>query len=159
MFLSTHESGVDAKKRVSVPASFRKALAGQESGGEEAVFVWPAIDKPCLEGGGYELVRQFQRAIERLKPLDPRREALSHAILGRVRPCRFDDGGRIVLDGELFAHAGIGEKVRFVGLGDRFQIWDPEAHQRRFEELQRLALDSADLLDPFEQRREEVGFR
>jgi MraZ protein len=144
MFLSSHESGVDAKKRVSVPASFRKGLSGEDS-----IFLWPSIDKPCLEGGGVALVGQFQRAIARLKPLDPRREALSYAIFGRGRHARFDDGGRIGLELDLLAHASIVDKVRFIGLGDRFQIWAPDVHQPRSDSLLRLALDSGDLLDPF----------
>jgi MraZ protein len=154
MFLSSHESGVDAKKRVSVPASFRKALSGEDS-----VFLWPSIDKPCLEGGGGALVGQFQRAISRLKPLDPRREALSFAIFGRGRHARFDEGGRIVLEADLTSHAGIADKVRFVGLGDRFQIWAPEVHQPRSDSLLRLALDSGDLLDPFIEDAEPVVTR
>jgi MraZ protein len=145
MFLSSYESGVDAKKRVSIPASFRKALSGEES-----VFLWPAVDKSCLEGGGEALVRKFQRAISRLRPMDPRREALATNIFGAGRHCKFDDGGRIVLEGDLLGHAGIGDKVRFVGLGDRFQIWAPDAHQSRAAQLRQLALENLDLLEPFD---------
>ena len=122
MFLSSYESGVDAKKRVSIPAPFRKVLSG-----EERVFLWPAVDKSCLEGGGEALVRKFQRAISRLRPMDPRREALATNIFGAGRHCKLDEGGRIVLEGDLLGHAGIRDKVRFVGLGDRFQIWEREA--------------------------------
>jgi DNA-binding transcriptional regulator/RsmH inhibitor MraZ len=55
-----------------------------------------------------------------------------------------------VLDGDLLVHAGVAEKVRFVGLGDRFQIWAPDLHQPRTVDLLKLALESGDLLDPFE---------
>lgn len=142
MFLSSHESTVDVKKRVSIPAPFRKSL-----GGEDSVFLWPSLDKPCLEGGGIALVRRFQRSISRLKPLDPRRHALETAIFGQGRFAKFDEGGRIVLEGELLSHAGIEDKARFVGLGDRFQIWAPATHQPRLAEMRKLALESADLLE------------
>ena len=146
MFLSSHESAVDAKRRVSVPAAFRKAL-----GPEESVFIWPSMDKTCLEGGGATLVAKFQRAIARLKPLDPRREALSYAIFGRGRHCRLDDGGRIVLDEDLLDYAGLTERARFVGLGDTFQIWAPDKHAPRAEQLLQLAMESGDLLDAFDE--------
>lgn len=149
MFLSSHESSVDAKKRVSIPASFRRALVGEDS-----VFVWPSLDKNCLEGGGDRLVARFQNAIMRLKPMDQRREALSYAIFGRGRSYKFDDGGRIVMDAELLDFAGIADKALFVGLGDRFQIWAPQDHQPRLSELQNLARDSMDLLDPFDDEPE-----
>lgn len=149
MFLSSFESIVDVKKRVSIPAPYRKSLNGDDS-----VFLWPSLDKPCLEGGGMALVRKFQRAISRLKPLDPRREALAASIFGLGRYARFDEGGRIVLEAELIAHAGITESVRFVGLGDRFQIWAPARHEPRLADLRRVALESADLLDAFEDEPE-----
>lgn len=149
MFLSSHESSVDAKKRVSIPASFRKALAGEDS-----VFVWPSLDKPCLEGGGDRLVARFQNAIMRLKPMDQRREALSYAIFGRGRSYRFDDGGRIVMETDLLEFAGISDRALFVGLGDRFQIWAPRDHEPRVNQLSTLARDSMDLLDPFDEEPE-----
>jgi MraZ protein len=152
MFLSSYESGVDAKKRVSIPAPFRKALSGEES-----VFLWPAVDKSCLEGGGEALVRKFQRAISRLRPMDPRREALATNIFGAGRHCKFDEGGRIVLEGDLLGHAGIRDKVRFVGLGDRFQIWTPEAHLSRAGQLRQLALENLDLLEPFDDDAEAMS--
>lgn len=142
MFLSSYESSVDVKKRVSIPAPFRKSLGGQDS-----VFLWPSLDKPCLEGGGMALVRRFQRAISRLKPLDPRRNALETSIFGQGRFAKFDEGGRIVLEADQLSYAGIGDKARFVGLGDRFQIWAPATHEPRLAELRKLALESADLLD------------
>jgi MraZ protein len=143
MFLSSFESSVDVKKRVSIPAPFRKAL-----GGEDSVFLWPSLDKPCLEGGGMALVRRFQRAISRLKPLDPRREALATSIFGQGRYAKFDEGGRIVLEADLLLHARMDDKARFVGLGDRFQIWAPAGHDPVLVEMRKLALGSADLLEP-----------
>jgi hypothetical protein len=44
--------------------------------------------------------------------------------------------------------------VRFVGHGDRFQIWAPATHQPRLDGLRKLALESSDLLDAFEDEPE-----
>ena len=59
-----------------------------------------------------------------------------------------DEGGRIVLETDMLAHAGIEDKVRFVGLGDRFQIWAPAAHQALLPDIRKLALSNANLLKP-----------
>lgn len=144
MFLSQIDSGIDAKKRVSVPASFRRALEG-----DDRIFIWPSQDEPCLEGGGRALVEKYQRAMLRLRPRDKKRRAISYAIFGQGRYARFDEGGRIVLDADLLAHAGITDKVRFVGFGDSFQIWSPERHDPVARELLALAKDAGDLLEPF----------
>ena len=143
MFLSFHESSVDAKKRVSVPASFRKSLAGEDS-----VFLWPSVNKTCLEGGGQRLVRKLRRAIFRMS--GEQREAFQDRILGRGRFCRLDENGRIVLDPDLIEHAGLNGTVRFVGVGDRFQMWNPANHQSRADRLAQVAQQHAAELDSLE---------
>ena len=80
MFLSNFESGVDAKKRVSIPAPFRKVL-----GGADSVFLWPSLDKPCIEGAGEGLMQQFEDSMADLDLMDPRRIALANYIMGEAR--------------------------------------------------------------------------
>ncbi len=141
MFLSSFESGVDAKKRVSIPAPFRKAL-----GGVDSVFLWPSLDKPCIEGAGQKLMDAFGDSMADLDLMDPRRFALATYIMGEARQPKFDEGGRIVLDAELISTAGIGEKARFVGLGDRFQIWEPAAFDAVKTKMRDLARENLGLL-------------
>jgi MraZ protein len=141
MFLSSFESSVDVKKRVSIPASFRKSL-----GGEESVYLWPSLDKACVEGAGQRLMDGFDDSMADLDLMDPRRYALANYIMGEARQAKFDEGGRIVLDAELLAKAGISDKAKFVGLGDRFQIWEPAAYEAMREEMRALAKESLGLL-------------
>jgi transcriptional regulator MraZ len=37
-----------------------------------------------------------------------------------------DENGRVVLPAEFIAHAGLKERITFVGMGRKFQIWDSE---------------------------------
>lgn len=141
MFLSSFESGVDAKKRVSIPALFRKVL-----GGADSVYLWPSLDRPCIEGAGQMLMDGFEDSMADLDLMDPRRLALSAYIMGEVRQAKLDEGGRIVLDAELLATAGVTDKAKFVGLGDRFQIWEPAAYEAEKAEMRALAKDSLGLL-------------
>ncbi len=141
MFLSSFESSVDAKKRVSIPAPFRKSL-----GGEDSVYLWPSLDKACIEGAGQRLMEGFEDSMADLDLMDPRRYALANYIMGEARQAKFDEGGRIVLDAELLAKAGITDKAKFVGLGDRFQIWEPAAYEAMREEMRALAKESLGLL-------------
>ncbi len=141
MFLSNFESGVDAKKRVSIPAPFRRVL-----GGADSVYLWPSLDNPCIEGAGEGLMQQFEDSMADLDLMDPRRIALANYIMGEARQGKLDEGGRIVLDAELLATAGITEKVKFVGLGDRFQIWEPAAYEAEKAKMRALAKESLGLL-------------
>lgn len=152
MFLSSFESSVDFKKRVSIPAPFRKALEG-----EDTVYLWPSLDKACIEGAGQRLMEGFEDSMSELDLMDPRRYALATYIMGEARPARFDDGGRVVLDAELLLKAGIADKARFVGLGDRFQIWDPATFETMREAMRELARDSLGLLKARPRRSGQAG--
>ena len=101
MFLSSFESSVDVKKRVSIPAPFRKSLGGRDS-----VYLWESLDKPCIEGCGQALVDHFEASISDLDLMDKRRFALATTILGDLVHARLDDGGRITMDSALMSFAG-----------------------------------------------------
>ena len=49
-------------------------------------------------------------------------------FLGRSIPVQVDDAGRSVLPKDLRAAMGIGADALFMGVGESFQIWAPEAH-------------------------------
>ncbi len=145
MFTSTYDSKVDVKNRVSVPAPFRKHL-----GGDEVVFVWPSFgkSKQCLEGGSRKLVENLYKSIRKMKPMDPRRQALEYGILGECKELQFDGaGGRILLPKKFLDHAGITDEVSFVGLGERFEIWAPNLLAEKRREFLELAGESGDLID------------
>lgn len=125
MFVSTHETSLDSKGRVSVPASFRQAL-----GGGQRVFLWPASDgSPCLEGGGEALMAAYRQTLARMSPNDPARRAFMHAIFTRSADLKMDDTGRISIPKKLLDVAGVEKKLVFAGALDRFHVWEPS----RFE--------------------------
>jgi MraZ protein len=40
---------------------------------------------------------------------------------------KFDRDGRVIVGGGLIAHANITDEIVFVGLSDKFQMWNPQA--------------------------------
>ena len=47
------------------------------------------------------------------------------ALYGTSETLKLDGEGRVVLSESLKRHAGITDAVAFVGLGHKFQIWEP----------------------------------
>lgn len=135
MFLSTATHTIDAKGRTSIPSGFRDTL-----GDDTAVFVWPSVRGAFLEGGGKALMDSIQREIfdrvadGSLSPEDA--EAQQVMLLGEAQKLSYDKTGRVVLPETLRAHAGLKDAATFVGLGNRFQIWEPEAHRERKAAMQ-----------------------
>ena len=129
--VSTFTNKLDAKGRVSIPAPYRQILAQQEMG---ALYCIPSFVSPSLEAFGNTLLNQFQQRLDKYDPLfSENYDDEAQAVLAAAQPLNFDDEGRVRLPDDLIAHAGISERVVFVGLGQKFQMWDPV----RFEPVQR----------------------
>lgn len=135
---STHK--IDAKGRVSIPASFRKLLDREA---EPGVVLIPRLrGEPALEGMGYARFEQMADALERMNPLDPATIALSNKLMGQARHIQIEDTGRILLGQDLRELLGLQDQALFVGLGRTFQIWNPEAYAARQEGQDALAMEN-----------------
>ena len=151
LFLSTFVNKVDKKGRVSVPAPFRTALAGQTFSGVVAI---PSLTLAAIEGSGIDRFDQLAAGTDSLDPFTEEHDDFTKAVFGRAHQLPFDGEGRIILPEPLIAHATITEAAAFVGQGRTFQIWEPGAF-RRYE---RDATDRARReRGAFLQRRHERG--
>ena len=121
-FVSHHVLRLDAKGRVSVPASFRAVLARD---GFDGLYCHPALDRPALDAGGNALLAEIEALIAAFSPYSEKREQFSLALFGTSETLKIDGEGRVVLTNAHKAHAGIDEAVIFVGLGHKFRIWEP----------------------------------
>ncbi len=142
-FVSTFQNKIDAKGRVSIPAPFRAILerdgysqspgggAGSGATGASGVYCYPSLDAPALDGGGERLAQKIDGLLRGLADYSDERDELSVALYGDVQILNIDGDGRIVLPEALRAHAGLAGLVTFVGLGDKFQMWEPGAFEAR----------------------------
>jgi MraZ protein len=121
-FVAHHMLRLDAKGRVSVPASFRAVLARD---GFDGLYCYPALDRPAVDAGGNALLAEIEALIGGLSPYSEQREQFSLALYGTSETLKFDGEGRVVLSDAHKAHAGISDSVIFVGLGHKFRIWEP----------------------------------
>ncbi len=124
LFTSTYVTKVDRKGRVSVPAPFRMALAGQSFAG---IVVFPSFVHAALDGAGIDLLENLARSVDRFDPFTDEHDAFATTIFGDSHRLPFDAEGRVVLPENLIAHAGITEHAAFLGRGGTFQVWEPEA--------------------------------
>lgn len=144
-FRGTATNKVDAKGRVSVPAKFRALI---EAENRSSIVCYPALRGNVLEAGGSLLMKQIDAMLARLEPFSDESEALYHALYGASVELAFDREGRIVLPEGLCSIAGITDAVSFVGLGYRFQLWEPRAYAAEYANARKLAHESRSLLRP-----------
>ena len=132
-FVSTFTNRIDAKGRVSIPAHFRAILErdGYSQGVSGGVYCYPSLDAPALDAGGERLAQKIDGLLSGLPDYSDERDELSVALYGEVQVLSIDGDGRIVLPESLRTHAGLSAQVTFVGLGDKFQMWEPARFEAR----------------------------
>ena len=121
-FVSHYTLRLDAKGRVSIPASYRAVLARY---GFDGLYCYPTLDRPALDAGGHALLKEIEALIARFSPYSDEREQFSAALYGTSEVVKIDGEGRAVLTEPLKTHAGIKDEITCVGLGHKFQIWEP----------------------------------
>lgn len=130
-FVSNITLRLDSKGRVSIPASFRSVLTRD---GFEGLYCYPALDRPAIDAGGNALMAEIEALIARYAPYSEEREQFALALYGTSETVKIDGEGRVSLSDGLKRHAGITDAVAFVGLGHKFQIWEPGRFQNELAE-------------------------
>jgi len=125
-FVSHTTLRLDSKGRASIPASFRALLSRD---GFNGVYCYPALDRPAIDDGGNALMVEIEALIMRYTSICEKREQFALALDGTSETLRIDREGRVQLSDSLKRHAGITEAATFVGLGHKFQIWEPSRFQ------------------------------
>jgi MraZ protein len=146
-FLGTHQNRLDAKGRVSVPAAFRAAMRASQGGAaaaqpaeaEAALVLRPSHKHPCIEAWPAAVFQELATPLDRLDLFSEAHDDLAAALYADAFPVETDREGRIVLPEALAQHAGLADRVVFMGLGRIFQIWEPAAAERRRAEARERA--------------------
>jgi MraZ protein len=118
LFTGEYEYKVDEKGRVPIPPKWRREFGGSlylTSGADKCVtsYTVEEFDRARNEVGDNSLQSVLARKLLR-------------AIVGASQLVELDGQGRVVISSSLRAHASIGDSAVVVGLGNHFEIWNPE---------------------------------
>ncbi len=116
---------LDGKGRLTVPARWRdllmSAVGGQLMVSKSHVRCLSLFPRPVWD--------QFEA---RLNALPASADGLRRLYIGSATEVAIDSASRVLLPPELRAWAGLEREVIFMGLGNRFELWDRaryEAHE------------------------------
>jgi MraZ protein len=126
IFLSTHINKIDAKGRVSVPASFRTALASSLSGSATGIVVYRALHHDALEACSPAHLELLSRSMDQLNLSPETYELIETTIFGGSVHVPLDGEGRMILPDHLREAAHITDSLAFVGRRATFQLWEPK---------------------------------
>ena len=116
---------IDAKGRLAIPAKYRDQLLAQN---EVNIVVTRDPQYPALKIYPGSVWTSISNELQSLQGLDPIVRNLQWTILGNASVSSFDPTSRmlILLPSELREYAEINkaEKVSFIGMGNKFEIWN-----------------------------------
>jgi len=126
-FVGQYSHTLDDKGRVSIPSRFKKYIEDSGTGTESVQLVLSIGADKCVEALSVN-------AWERMKAVYEQEQTLDAAVKANIRqrtmntfPVNIDKSGRIIIPEPLKKLAGIQKNVVFVGVVDRFEIWDEAA--------------------------------
>ena len=130
LFFGIYEHQLDDKKRLRIPARFKKELTGEYGektysfarGKGSCIYVFPdEVLSKLLEGVASEKLGEASMA--------------SMMFFSYIFPAEEDGQGRVVLPAKLREVAGIKKDVVTVGRGNRLEIWAAEKYNALMEKL------------------------
>ena len=123
--LGTHSYQLDPKGRISLPVRFREAFADGAFltlGQDGCLFCFPRAEWDERSGE------------VRAAPLsDTEGRAYARMFFGNAESVELDSQGRLVVPQRLRNQVGIGKEVVVLGVQERMEIWDKDAHERYLE--------------------------
>lgn len=122
-FITTFAGTLDAKGRVCIPAAWRQVLTEQNTTG---VYVCASLDGDSLIGFGEELMAAELKRLDEGDPVFSQApEDLAH-LVSNSSQLPIDENGRVRLPEELIEAGGLKDRIVFVGMGKKFEIWNPD---------------------------------
>lgn len=138
LFLGTHQNRLDAKGRVSIPASFRLCLKEKQKNNDITLILRPSSSLPCIEGWPVSVFNECTASLIRNQDstggiFSRKQNDIATILYAQAWSVDPDREGRILLPDFLKAHANLENQASFLGLGTLFQIWEPVAAQNHYK--------------------------
>ncbi len=133
MIIGTYFHTIDDKNRISLPSKFRKEMGRKvvvTSGLDSCLFVFTATEwekiSERLSGDQASMFKADNRSLNRY-------------LLGMAVEIEVDKSGRMLIPDHLRKRAGLAEKVVFLGVKNRAELWDESAWQKYAKDMEARA--------------------
>lgn len=122
-FFGRHAHNLDPKKRLTVPAKWRKLVD------DDSLFLLPGMGRPCLMLLPSHSLTGLMERLASAASSDPEMAALSLALGESGDHLVFDSQGRIRVSDAHLAEAQLETSVLLVGALNRIELWNPEMYE------------------------------
>jgi len=120
-FIGNIEAKLDVKGRVFLPAVFRKTL---QQAGEESLVLRKDVFQSCLTLYPESVWSEQMDALRsRLNRWNASHQMIFRQFVSDAEALAVDASGRILLPRRYTSMVGIGQEVKFIGMGDTIEVW------------------------------------
>ena len=138
MFIGEYTYNLDSKRRLAIPAKFRKLL------GEKAVIT-RGLDN-CLFLFPEKEWKKLAEKISKLPLSQADARGFARIMLAGATDVEIDSLGRILIPEYLKKYAQLTKKVVIAGIANRIEIWDEKVWRKYQERTEKEAGDIAERL-------------
>ena len=139
MLLGEYEHTLDDKNRLTLPAKFRQAFAGE-------VVVSRGLDGCLFAYRREDWDRLVESRLAALDPFSQEARKIGRLLFAGAAEAELDKQGRVMIPAQLIEHAKLGKEVVIAGVNDRLEIWDRAAWRTELAEVEGSAEDVAERL-------------
>lgn len=133
MFFGETAINLDAKGRLAVPTRYREAL--ETDCDNRLVLTYSAFDSGCLWLYPHPEWERIRDEVMGLSTFNPSHRSLQRRLVGSATQLELDANSRILMPVTLRQVTGLEKRVVFMGMGQRFEIWNEDIlNQRRAAE-------------------------
>ncbi len=125
-FSGEYEGKVDAKGRIVLPSKVKSKLP--EASGNEIVITRGF--EPCLVVYPSIEWKKIHSKVAGLNEFNAEYRRFQRNFFRGNTEVEFDANGRFLIPKSMLKYASIEKEVIVVGIGNRMEIWDPEAYDK-----------------------------
>jgi len=138
MFLGEYIHTIDQKRRLAVPAKFRKTL------GKKAIIA-PGLDN-CLVIYPQEQWQKMAAKLENLPNGQVNARVFTRIMLSGASDVELDALGRVLIPEHLKNYAQFKRNIAILGLSNRIELWDETKWKTYKEKMEKTVGDMAQQL-------------
>ena len=113
---------LDGKGRITVPARWRDMLMANSNG----QLIVAKNPDGCLSLFPLSTWETFETTV---LSLPTQNDAWRRFFIGSATDVEIDSASRVLIPPELRVWAGLEDKVKFMGVGSHFELWDQARHE------------------------------
>jgi MraZ protein len=138
MLIGEYLHTLDPKKRLSLPAKFRKEVG-------RSVVITRGLDQ-CLFMYPLATWQEIMKKLEQLPVGQSNTRGIARFILAGAVEIEVDAAGRVLVPEYLKDFAGLGNSVVLAGVADRIEVWAEDVWQQYKAKIEKGAEDMAQTL-------------